>query len=203
MPEIAKQSARSTLKGTDEKHVRFAVAVKIEKADTSAGSRSCGMRRRRKRQLSNRVRHKLHGDCRWHSRPGRARELRERKAPLLAVARSHRGAEMALRDFLEARQVLARRVGIAFALIRARNAEFRRGMQRIQADGALKRGDGFLELLLLGEQHADEVKTVRFVRRNLCHMAKCRDGLVSLVQVLIGKAQVVRSVGVRWQLCGG
>ena len=69
-----------------------------------------------------------------HRRRGRARgarKLRQRKASLVAVARSHRRAEMILRDFLEARQVLARGVGVAFALKCARNAKFSRGMEGI------------------------------------------------------------------------
>ena len=60
-----------------------------------------------------------------------ARKLRQRKASLVAVARSHRRAEMILRDFLEARQVLMRGVGVAFALKCARNAKFGRGMEGI------------------------------------------------------------------------
>ena len=66
----------------------------------------------------------------------------------------------------------------------------------------LKSRDRFVEFLLLGEQHADEIKAVWLVRSNLGHMAKRRDRLVRFIQILVDKPKVVRGVGVGGQFRG-
>ncbi len=57
-------------------------------------------------------------------------------------------------DFLEAREVLARRIGVAFALVGARDAEFGGGVIRKRGQRLLKLGNRFVVLLKLRVQIA-------------------------------------------------
>ena len=79
-----------------------------------------------------RLRRKSHRNRRRHVDNRVQRQLRERIAALIAVARAERCSEMLGGDFLEARQMLPRCGCIALALKRARQPEFRRSMKTIQ-----------------------------------------------------------------------
>ena len=60
-------------------------------------------------------------------------------------------------DFLKACEMFARGGGVAFALIGARDAELGRSVEGIGCERFLKGGDGFVVLLGLGLQIADEI----------------------------------------------
>jgi len=98
--------------------------------------------------------------------------------------------------------VLARGIQVAFSLIGARDAEFRRGVIGKRGDGFLKFGDGFVVALKLRVKVAEKIMCVGF-RRKLRDVLKCRNALFGFARVFVEEAEVVPGVGIIGQkACG-
>src|SRR6266403_1299837 len=130
---IVQQAAEAIRRAAHQKEIRLPIAIVIE--ETGARARpdlnvTCARTLRNKNVW---LRRKSHRNRRRHVDNRVQRQLRERIAALIAVARAERRSEMLGGDFLEARQMLPRCGCIALALKRARQPEFRRSMKTIQS----------------------------------------------------------------------
>src|SRR6266568_8769625 len=92
--------------------------------------------------------------------------LSKRVFALISVPRAERHTQMLARDFLKPRQMFARSSGIALALKRPRQPEFRRRMVWRQRQPLLKRRYGLVILLNLAVQVADKIIRIRFAGRD-------------------------------------
>jgi hypothetical protein len=105
-------------------------------------------------------------------------------------------------NFLEAREMLAGGIGIAFALIGAGNAEFRGSVIGKSGEGFLKFGDGLVVALELGIEIAEEIVGVGF-RGKFGDVLKGVDALFWLAGVFVNEAEVVPDVGIIGEEAGG
>ena len=123
------------------------------------------------------------------------REFGERVAALVAVAGAEGRAEMIGGDFLESCEMFACGGGVAFALIGAGDAEFGGGVERESFERFFECGDGFIVVLRLGLQVADEIVAVGF-GRELRDMRECGDSFFDFAGIFIDEAEVVPGVGI-------
>src|SRR5216684_2785329 len=150
--KIAQQAAGAFRRAAHEKKIGPPIAIVVKETCASARSNFDAASSSTLRHKRIRLRRKSHRNGRWHINNRIQRQLRERVSSLIAVARAERRSEMVRRDFLEARQVFARRSSIALPLKRARQAELRRSVKRRKRQPPLKRRDGFVIFLQLGVQ---------------------------------------------------
>ena len=90
---------------------------------------------------------KSDGDSSGHLCLRRSDLLRQGECALVPVSQTHGGAQLILRDLLEAQHVLPRLFHISEAAVGTGDAEFRGGMIRVQAQRLLESLDGLLVLL--------------------------------------------------------
>src|SRR5258708_2162453 len=185
------------------RHV-FELAVTVVVEEARAGARpgrselsACGFRHERigPRREANRSRS---GYVDYST----GRQLRQRVAPLIAVARAERRAKMLGRDLLKSRQVLACRSGIAFALKGARQSEFRRSMEGVKGQALLKRSEGFVIFLKLQVQVANEIVAIGFVRCDFGDMPESGDTFFRIADASVGEAEGVPGVRILRELLG-
>src|SRR5260370_39213359 len=125
------QAAGPVRRPAHQEKIGLAIAVVVEEARAGARSNLDAASPQTLRPDRIRLRRESHRYRRRHIDNRTQRQLRERVTPLIAVARTERRSKMLRRDFLETREMFARRGSIALALKRARQAEFRRSMKRI------------------------------------------------------------------------
>ena len=129
-------------------------------------------------------------------------EFGERVAALVAVAGAEGRAEMIGGDFLEAGEMFACGGGVTFALVGAGDAEFGGGVERKSFERFFEGGDGFVVMLRLGLEIADEIVAVGF-GRDLGDVREGGDSLFDFAGVFVDEAEVVPGVGVVGEFFGG
>src|ERR1700742_2634771 len=105
-------------------------------------------------------------------------------------------------DFLEAGEVFASGGGVTFALVSAGDAKFGGSVEGESFECALEGGDGFVVVLGLGLEVADEVVAVGF-GGDLRYVGEGGDSLFDFAGVFIDEAEVVPGVRVIGELFGG
>src|SRR5690349_1766384 len=176
------QQVRASLCGrADEQQIGFAVGVVIKKAGACAWSGPALDRG------FEAFRVEVNGNGRGRLENGVFRKFGGREFSLVAVAGPERRAEVMRSDVLEALQMLAGRVRIAFALIRARQSELRGSVVGKILQRVLKGFDSGVIVLLLGFEVADEVIGVGFARNKLRDAAEGFGGLCGIAQVFVGQ----------------
>ena len=96
----------------------------------------------------------------------------------------------------------ARSGGVAVALIGAGDAKFGGGVERESFEGLLEGGDGFVVVLKLGLQVADEIAGVGF-GRELRDVGEGGDPLFDVAEIFVDEAEVVPGVGIVGKFFGG
>src|SRR5882724_1840178 len=110
---------------------------------------------------------------------------------------------MLRRDFLEFLQMYARVLGVALALISARQSEFGGSVKREHCQRGLKCSNRGVILLQLRIEITNKIKRVRLGWSDFGHMLKSGDRFFLFAYIFVDQAQVVPGVGVARQLFRG
>ena len=186
--EIAEEARGAVVGGADEEEVGLAVVVEVEEAGAGGGGEFCG-------GVSERLWREIYFDRSGGGGDRAFGEFGERVAALIAVAGAERSAEMIGGDFLKAGEMFTRGGGVTFALVGASDAEFGGGVERESFERFLEGGDGFVVVLRLGLQVADEIVAVGF-GRELRDVGEGGDSLFDFAGIFVDEAEVVPGVGI-------
>src|SRR5260370_35655555 len=107
---------------------------------------------------------------------------------------------MLRRDFLEFLQMHARILGVAFALISARQSEFGGSVKREHCQRGLKCSNRGVVLLQLRIEITNKIKRVRLGWSDFAHTLKSGDRFFLLAHIFVVQAQVLQDIWVASQL---